>query len=129
MRYIDPLTDFGFKKIFTEPDSQPLLLSLLNDVLALSEPITQLHFQNLEQLPDAPAQRRMVYDLLCQDGQGRTILVELQQVRQAYFKDRTLFYVSHLLRRQGQAGVDWDYQLLPVYAIAILNHRLEKRVR
>ena len=62
-RYIDPLTDFGFKKIFTEPDSQPLLLSLLNDVLALSEPITQLHFQNLEQLPDAPAQRRMVYDL------------------------------------------------------------------
>ena len=68
-----------------------------------------------------------MYDLLCQDGQGRTILVELQQVRQAYFKDRTLFYVSHLLRRQGQAGVDWDYQLLPVYAIAILNHRLEKK--
>ncbi|MBK8536156.1 MAG: PD-(D/E)XK nuclease family transposase [Candidatus Competibacteraceae bacterium] len=43
------------------------------------------------------------------------------------FQDRTLFYVSHLLRRQGQAGVDWDYQLLPVYAIAIPNHRLEKK--
>ena len=36
MRYMDPLTNFGFKKIFTEPDGQPLLLSLLNDVLALS---------------------------------------------------------------------------------------------
>lgn len=33
MRYIDPLNGiFGFKKIFTEPDGQPLLLSLLNDV-------------------------------------------------------------------------------------------------
>lgn len=44
MRYMDPLTDFGFKKIFTEPDGQPLLLSLLNDVLALSEPMTALRF-------------------------------------------------------------------------------------
>jgi hypothetical protein len=40
MRYMDPLTDFGFKKIFTEPLGQPLLISLLNDVLALPEPLS-----------------------------------------------------------------------------------------
>lgn len=37
-------------------------------------------------------------------GRARTILVELQQVRQAYFKDRTLFMSSHLLRRQRAGG-------------------------
>ena len=102
MRYVDPLTDFGFKKIFTEPDGQPLLLSLINDVLALPEPITTLRLQNLEQLPDTPTQRRMVYDVLCQDQAGRSILIELQQARQTYFRDRTLFYASHLIQRQGQ---------------------------
>lgn len=126
MRYVDPLTDFGFKKIFTEPPGQPLLISLLNDVLALPEPITAVRFENLEQLPDTPAQRRMVYDLLCVDRLGRTLLVEVQRAHQTYFKDRTLFYASHLLRRQGQVGADWNYRLQPVYVIAILKDMLTK---
>ena len=121
MRYVDPLTDFGFKKIFTEPPGQPLLISLLNDVLALPEPLTAVQFQNLEQLPDTPAQRRMVYDLLCVDQRKRTVLVEVQRASQTWFKDRTLFYASHLLRRQGQAGTGWNYRLQPVYVIAFLN--------
>jgi hypothetical protein len=56
----------------------------------------------------------MVYDLLCVDRLERIILVEGQRARQTYFKDRTLFYASHLLRRQGQAGADWNYRLQPV---------------
>ena len=67
MRYLDPLTDFGFKKIFGDPDGKPLLISLLNDVLELADPIVELQLKNLKQLPDVPAQRRMVYDLLCRD--------------------------------------------------------------
>ena len=126
MRYVDPLTDFGFKKIFTEPLGRPLLISLLNDVLALPEPLTEVQFQNLEQLPDTPAQRRMVYDLLCVDQLQRTVLVEVQRAGQTWFKDRTLFYASQLLRRQGQAGTGWNYRLQPVYVIALLNEVLTK---
>ncbi|MFO7641379.1 MAG: Rpn family recombination-promoting nuclease/putative transposase, partial [Candidatus Competibacteraceae bacterium] len=128
MRYVDPLTDFGFKKIFSEPPGQPLLVSLLNDVLALPEPVARVRVRNLEQLPDAPAQRRMVYDLLCVDQLKRAILVEVQRAGQTYFKDRTLFYASHLVRRQGQAGTEWNYRLRPVYVIAILNAVLSKTV-
>ena len=127
MRYVDPLTDFGFKKIFTEPLGQPLLCSLINDVLVLPEPVTRVQLQNLEQLPDTPAQRRMVYDLLCVDQLERTMLMEVQRAGQTYFKDRTLFYASHLLRRQGQAGTGWNYRLQPVYVIAILNEALTKK--
>lgn len=124
MRYLNPLTDFGFKKIFTGPECQPLLISLLNDVLALAEPITVVRLQNLEQLPDTPKHRRMVYDLLGMDQLGRTMLVEVQWAEQTWLKDRTLFYASHLVRRQGQAGTKWNYRLQPVYVIAILNHML-----
>ncbi|HAS51370.1 MAG TPA: hypothetical protein DCS21_06365, partial [Gammaproteobacteria bacterium] len=126
MRYVNPLTDFGFKKIFAELPGQSLLINLLNDILAFPEPITTVRLQNLEQLPDTPAQRRMVYDLLCEDQKHRTTLVEVQWASQTYLKDRTLFYASHLLRRQGQAGTDWNYRLQPVYVIAILNHVLTK---
>jgi predicted transposase/invertase (TIGR01784 family) len=124
MRYLNPLTDFGFKKIFTGPAGQPLLISLLNEVLALAEPITAVRLQNLEQLPDTPKHRRMVYDLLAVDQLARTTLVEVQWAEQTWFKDRTLFYASHLLRRQGQAGTKWNYRLQPVYVVAFLNHVL-----
>jgi predicted transposase/invertase (TIGR01784 family) len=37
-----------------------------------------------------------------------------------FFKDRSLFYSTFPLREQGQKGV-WDFRLLPVYFIAILD--------
>ena len=46
---------------------------------------------------------------------------------QTWFKDRVLFYASQLLRRQGQAGMKWNYRLQPVYVIAFLNDALTKK--
>ena len=37
-----------------------------------------------------------------------------------FFKDRSLFYSTFPIREQGQKGV-WDFRLLPVYFIAILD--------
>ena len=34
-KYINPFTDFGFKKIFGDPDDTELLESLINDILGL----------------------------------------------------------------------------------------------
>lgn len=49
-KYINPFTDFGFKKIFGEEASKPLLVDFLNALLPESGKIVDLTFKNCEQL-------------------------------------------------------------------------------
>lgn len=119
-KYINPYTDFGFKKIFGEEASKPLLMDFLNSILPEYHQIKDLHFKNTEQLGVADDDRKAVYDIYCENEQGEKFIVELQKVKQRYFKERTLFYTTYPIREQGEKG-DWDYNLKAVYCIAILN--------
>ena len=78
-RYLNPFTDFGFKKLFGEEASKPLLLDFLNALLPLQYPITGLQFRNAEQLGAETEDRRAVYDIYCQDSQGQYFIVEMQK--------------------------------------------------
>lgn len=50
----------------------------------------------------------------------------MQRVRQDYFKDRALFYISRLIQRLLQKGTESnDYQLPEVYLIGILEFSIE----
>ena len=44
-KYINPFTDFGFKKIFGEEASKPLLLDFLNAILPENDKIVILSFK------------------------------------------------------------------------------------
>ncbi len=44
----------------------------------------------------------------------------MQKAKMHFFKDRSLFYSTFPIREQGQKGI-WDFRLLPVYFIAILD--------
>lgn len=50
-RFINPFTDYGFKKIFGQEISKDLLIDFLNDLLKGERVITDLTFLNNEQLP------------------------------------------------------------------------------
>ena len=43
-KYINPFTDFGFKKIFGEVASIPLLIDFLNALLPIENKIVDLSF-------------------------------------------------------------------------------------
>ena len=70
-RYLNPFTDFGFKKLFGEEASKPLLIDFLNALLPLTHPITSLQFRNAEQLGSSIDDRRAIFDIYCQDSQGQ----------------------------------------------------------
>ncbi|MGH8552143.1 MAG: Rpn family recombination-promoting nuclease/putative transposase, partial [Methylococcales bacterium] len=118
--YINPFTDFGFKKLFGEEASKPLLKAFLNDLLPLDDKIIELDFTTPEQLPRSASERRAIYDLFCIDEKGHRFIVELQKNRQNYFKDRTVYYATFPIQKQAQAGL-WDFQLTPVYCVGLLN--------
>src|SRR5258708_4242575 len=119
-RYFNPFTDFGFKKLFGEEASKPLLMDFLNALLPLKHPITSLQFRNAEQLGIASDDRRAVYDIYCQDSQGSYFIVEMQKAYQQYFKDRAIFYTTFPIREQAERG-EWNFELKAVFCVGILD--------
>lgn len=124
-RYLNPFTDFGFKKLFGEEASKPLLIDFLNALLPLEHPITAISFRNTEQLGDIIEERKAVYDIYCQDSQGSYFIVEMQKAKQNYFKDRSIFYTTFPIREQAERG-PWNFELKAVYCIGILDFVFEE---
>lgn len=119
-KYINPFTDFGFKKIFGEEASKPLLLDFLNALLPQQNKIIGLSFKNTEQLGQTDADRKAIYDIYCENERGEKFIVELQKAKQNYFKERTIYYSTFPIREQAEKG-EWNYNLKAVYCIGILD--------
>jgi predicted transposase/invertase (TIGR01784 family) len=126
-KYINPFTDFGFKKIFGDPENTDLLKSLLNDILAFEgvDKIKTITFKNGELLPDTPEDRKAIFDLFCEDEKGSHFIVELQKVSQEYFQSRALYYTTFPIQQQGIKG-GWNFELTPVYFIGLLNFEIAR---
>ena len=119
-KYINPFTDFGFKKIFGEEASKPLLLDFLNALLPLEHHVVDLTFKNSEQLGQTEADRKAIYDIYCDTDKGEKFIVELQKAKQNYFKERTIYYSTFPIKEQAEKG-EWNYNLKAVYCIGILD--------
>ncbi len=120
-RYINPYTDFGFKRLFGTEGNKDLLIDFLNCLMPLKHKINSLTFSNVEQQGEIIADRKAIYDIHCKGVNGDTFIIEMQKAKLNFFKDRALFYVSLPIRDQAPKGSDWDFGLLPIYYIAILD--------
>jgi len=119
--YLNPFTDFGFKKLFGEEYNKDLLIDFLNQLLKKEQGrIKTLTYLKNEHLGRSEADRRAVYDLYCENEQGDKFIVEIQKSKQKFFKDRALYYSTFPIAEQGKAG-DWDFELKAVYTVAILD--------
>ncbi len=119
-KYINPFTDFGFKKIFGEEASKILLIDFLNALLLQTNKIVDLNFKNTEQLGQTDTDRKVIYDIYCENEIGEKFIVELQKAKQNYFKERTIYYSTFPIREQAEKG-EWNYNLKSVYCIGILD--------
>ena len=125
-KYVNVFTDFGFKKLFGEKPSKPLLLDFLNELLIEQEgPIKNITYLNTEHLGSSPLDRRAIFDIYCENEKGEKFIVELQKAKQSYFKDRTLFYATFPIQEQAKQN-DWDFKLKAVYTVAILDFVFEE---
>ena len=119
-KYMNPFTDFGFKKIFGEEASKPFLTDFLNALLPQADAIVDLAFKNTEQLGQTDLDRKAIYDIYCENEKGEKFIVELQKAKQNYFKERTIYYSTFPIREQAEKG-EWNYNLKAVYCVGILD--------
>ncbi len=124
-KYINPYTDFGFKKLFGEEGNKDLLVDFLNQLLPEHHQIVDLNFKNVENLPDVPVERKAIFDVHCKAVSGERFIVEMQKAKVKYFKDRSLFYVTFPIREQAQQG-DWNFRLEAIYFVALLDFEYDE---
>ena len=119
-KYINPYTDFGFKKLFGEEGNKDLLQDFLNELLPENRKIKELTFQQTEQTGEIASSRKAVFDIYCRSAAGERFIVEMQKAKLNFFKDRTVFYSTFPIREQAEKG-EWDFELSPVYCVALLD--------
>ena len=120
-KYINPFTDVGFKRIFGQELSKPLLLDFLNSLFEGEKHIANLTFLDKEQPALFEEDRSLIYDIYCETDDGEKIIVEMQNKSQPFFKNRSIYYVSESIARQGERGSAWNYAIDSVYLVAFLN--------
>lgn len=86
-RYINPLTDFGFKRIFGTPFNKDLLMSFLNALFNGDPVVSDITYKNSEKFGTNEEARRAVFDVYCTTDTGARIIVEMQNVYQDFYKD------------------------------------------
>lgn len=104
-KYIDLRCDFGFKYCMSDPI---IMKSFLNALLEGDvEKITSVTFENVEMPRDTINQRGVTFDLHCSTETGDTILIEMQNSYQKFFKTRANFYIFNLMSKKIRRGIEW----------------------
>ena len=127
-KYINPYTDFGFKKLFGTEANKDLLIDFLNELVDKKHKITDLTFKNNENPGELSEDRKAIFDIYCETVSGEKIIIEMQKAKINFFKDRAVFYTTFPIREQAEKG-EWNFKLKPVYCIAILDFEFDKDLK
>lgn len=122
-KYIDPTSDFGFKRIFGSEPNKDLLIAFINELFRGRKTIVDLTYDKNEHVGDTDDLGSVILDLTCTAGNGERFIIEVQRSSQFNFKRRMLYYGSKLIADQAPKGgrKSWAYNISEVYVIALLD--------
>ena len=121
MRFLDPKTDFAFKKIFGSAESKPILIEFLNALVYDSQPIVQdLEILDPYQAPQLQGVKDTFLDVKAQLADGTMVLIEMQVLNPLDFNKRVLYNVAKAYSLQLQRGQGYS-RLRPVIGLTITD--------
>ncbi|PRD47014.1 Rpn family recombination-promoting nuclease/putative transposase [Sphingobacterium haloxyli] len=122
-KYIDPTTDYGFKRLFGTEVNKDFLIALLNDLFRGRKTIADLVYNKNEHVGEAEETGTVIFDLTCTADNGEQFIIEVQRSSQVNLKSRMLYYGSKLIADQAPKGnrKDWNYAVTEVYVIVLMD--------
>ncbi len=119
--FINPKTDFAFKKIFGSEQSHGILVSFLNGILYAGEStIEDLEILNPYQAPRIRGVKDTYLDVKAKLQGGQTVIIEMQVLNIEGFEKRILYNAAKAYSIQLNQGD--QYKLLnPVIALTITD--------
>lgn len=121
MNFINPKTDFGFKKIFASPQSKEVLISFLNAMLYNGEPTIQdLEIIDTYAAPSITGLKDTYLDVKAKITGNKTVIIEMQVINVEAFTKRVIYhaaktYATQLKPREGYS------KLNPLIALTITD--------
>ena len=124
MRFINPKTDFAFKKIFGDEQNKEILISFLNAILYQgNSAIESLEILNPYQSPKIRGIKDTYLDIRAKLNNQQTVIIEMQVLNVEGFEKRILYNAAKAYSIQLDTGV--DYTLLnPVIALTITDFEM-----
>jgi predicted transposase/invertase (TIGR01784 family) len=121
MIFINPKTDFAFKKIFGSEQSKDILISFLNAILYNGNPtIENLEILNPYLAPKIRGVKDTYLDVKARLTGNKTVIIEMQVLNVEGFEKRILYNAAKAYSIQLAQGE--DYTLLnPVIALTITD--------
>lgn len=124
-RYVDILTDAGFKAVFGDQRNKDVLVDMLNALLPLERKISDITYQTTEMPAFSLFNKSTRLDLRCCDEDGRQFIVEVQCYHQANFFRRCVLYASKAYDVGSQRGDGQKYNIPPVYFLGLLDKDMQ----
>jgi predicted transposase/invertase (TIGR01784 family) len=121
MTFIDPRTDFAFKRIFASAESKPILISFLNGLIYQGNPTIQdLQMIDPYQAGEVVGSKDSYLDVKATLDNGTIVIIEMQVLNVKAFEKRIAYnaakaYGNQLTRGKGYFSLD------PVIAITITD--------
>ena len=122
LKVVDPLSDFGFKRLLASERNKDILIHLLNTFISDDTGvITDITYLPTEQLGIKKEDKYVRFDLFCENQNGDRFIVEMQNGRQQNYADRTREYTSFATIQNLKQG-DENYEHVPrVYSFNIMS--------
>jgi predicted transposase/invertase (TIGR01784 family) len=122
--FINPKTDFAFKKIFGSEQSKDILISFLNAIVYNeADEIQDLTILDPYQAPRIKGIKDSYLDVKATLANGQTVIIEMQVLNILGFEKRVLYNAAKAFSIQLSVGE--DYTLLnPVIALTITDFEM-----
>ncbi|MEM8806808.1 MAG: Rpn family recombination-promoting nuclease/putative transposase [Cyanobacteria bacterium P01_G01_bin.38] len=124
LTFINPKTDFAFKKIFGSPQSKDILISFLNAILYQEQPTIQdLTVLDPYQAPRIAGIKDSYLDVKAELTDHTSVIIEMQVLNVLGFEKRVLYNAAKAFSIQLGVGEDYT-QLNPVIALTITDFEM-----
>ena len=120
--YLDLRTDYGFKRVFGE--NPEIMKSLLNEFLheVIGRKITDVVYLQTEVLGFSNKEKRIIFDLYCEDQIMNRMIVEMQRAEQEYYESRMLYYMGRSISKSVKRG-DLKYRMQKIISLHLLDYK------
>jgi predicted transposase/invertase (TIGR01784 family) len=124
MRFINPKTDFAFKRIFGSSESKNILKSFLNALIYEGNPtIEDLEIIDPALAPKISGLKDTYLDVKAKINDGKTVIIEMQVLNVSSFAKRVIYNAAKTYATQLGKGEGYS-KLKPVLALTITDFEM-----
>lgn len=124
-KYVDLLSDVGFKTVFANEENKTVIINFINRLLRGERFVKSIEFASNEVFGKVYDGKGVRFDLHCVDQDGTRFIVEMQKARHDRdFYQRSVYYGTRAYELQQEKGKR-DYFCPPVYVIGIMEGQLD----